>query len=64
MHQATSSYDCCALAWQNPRSDGVCLPFSLVTFFWAAKESDSPKALNKTTLNPNQSLIQRKRLQY
>jgi hypothetical protein len=44
MHQAIDSYDCCALAWQNPRSGGVCLPFSLVTFFWASKESDSPKA--------------------
>ncbi len=31
MHQANSCYGCCALAWQNPRSDGVCLLF-LVTF--------------------------------
>jgi hypothetical protein len=44
---ATSSYGCCALAWQNPRSVGVCLPFFLVLFFGQAKKTNkanTPKA--------------------
>jgi hypothetical protein len=57
MTQALSSKGSCAPAWQNPRSDGVCLPFFLVLFFGKQKKRTKELAEGTNHLKKQTSII-------